>query len=88
MTLSETKEKLATLGYVGEPTPEILKMWGWKPSDPLAGVQIDGPVVSETQLRDHLALLHEEAQAARVPAKILEGIVKFGKTALKLGLTI
>jgi hypothetical protein len=88
MTLLETKAKLASLGYVGEPTPEILKQWGWEPSDPLAGVVIEGPTVSESELRDHLSMLHEEAQAARVPAAILDGIVKFGKQALKLGLTI
>jgi hypothetical protein len=83
-TLEEIKKFLADEGYEGEPTPQILRLYGWEPADPLAGVDISGPAVSPAELKDHLALLAEEAKANNVPAKIMEGIAKFGGMALKL----
>lgn len=84
-TAQQVKEQLKASGYQGEPTPEILRQWGWTPADPLAGVPDAVPVKSRQELKDDLALLKEEAEAANVPAVIIDKILGLGARALTLG---
>lgn len=82
--LQEVKDELKAMGYVGEPTPEILEQHGWEPHDPLAGVILDAPARSPEQLRKDLALLHEEMVANAMPTQIIEKVLQFGGMAFKL----
>jgi len=82
-TLEEAKAELRKLGVPEEDwTPEVLQRFKWTPSDPLRGVVIDGPAKTETQLKDDLALLKAEAEAANVPSRIVNMILKFGAHAI------
>lgn len=86
-TLEQAKADLAAAGYVGEPTPEILRQYGWEPSDDtkaVLAVELNAPARSPDQVKDDLALLYEEAKQNQVPAQILDKIAKFGKTAIGL----
>jgi hypothetical protein len=83
MILEEIKAALKAKGYEAEPTPEILRQWGWEPSDPLKGVEIGAPVRNADQMRDDFALLLDEAKANNVSAQIRNGIVKLAGIALK-----
>ena len=57
LSLEHVKARLLELGYQGEPTPEILRQYGWVPDDPLASVDLSGPIRTKEQLMDDLALL-------------------------------
>ena len=83
MTLEEVKRVLTASGYQGEPTIDVLKQWGWTPTDPLEGLTIDTAQTPE-QLKDNLALLKEEAKANNVPQKIIDGFLKVAGVGLKL----
>ncbi|MBE7462269.1 MAG: hypothetical protein HS116_02135 [Planctomycetes bacterium] len=82
-TAAEVKAELIAKGYQGEPTPEVLKQHGWEPGDPLAGVVIEGPARTPEQLRDDLALLHEEMVSNAMPAQIINQVLRFAGLALK-----
>jgi hypothetical protein len=84
MTAEMARARLILAGYQGEPTPEVLRQWGWTPIDPLAGFDPATPARTPQQLQDDFALLVEEAKANAVPAKILDAIAKFGAFAFKL----
>lgn len=83
MTIDEIKAALKARGYEGEPTPEILRQYGWQPSDPLKDIEIGAPVRTPEQMRDDFALLLDEAKANNVPAQIFDGIKKLAGIALK-----
>jgi len=86
-TLAEAKAELAAAGYIGEPTPEILRQYGWEPSDDtkaVLAVELNAPARSPDQVKDDIALLYEEAKKNQVPAQILGMIAKVGGAALKL----
>jgi hypothetical protein len=83
MTLEEAKSKLIAAGYQGEPTVAALRQAGWTPVDPLEGVTLSGPALSEADLKDHLAKLVEEARDNNTSAQIIQAIVTFGSLAMK-----
>jgi len=74
MTYAEAVAKIKAEGFEGEPTPEVVKQYGWEPGDPLADVEIEGPAVTREELNSHLAALQEEAKSNSVPMKVLKGI--------------
>ncbi len=81
--LEHVKARLIELGYQGEMTPEILRQYGWTPDDPLADVDLSGPVRTREQLLDDLALLKAEMAANSVPQQIINGVLKVAGTILK-----
>ncbi len=83
-TAQEAKADLLAAGYKGEPTPEVLRQWGWSPKNPLEGVSLDEPPRTREQMLDDLALLQEEAEAAQIPGRILEMLTRFGARAVRL----
>ena len=74
MTAVEARNQAIADGYVGEPTPEILRLYGWTPDDPLADVVLTGAVRSPEQLRDDLALLLEEGKQYNIPAQVWDKV--------------
>jgi len=74
MTYAETVAKIKAAGYQGEPTPEVVKQFGWTPGNPLEDVELEGPAVTREELNMHLSALQEEAKANSVPMKVLAGI--------------
>lgn len=82
-TVAEVRAAVIAAGYEGEPTPEILRQFGWAPADPLKDVEIAAPVRTPEQMRDDAALLVQEAQENNVATNIVNGIMKFAGIAIK-----
>jgi hypothetical protein len=82
-SIEHVKARLIELGYQGEPTPEILRQCGWIPDDPLANVDLSGPIRTKEQLLDDLALLKAEMEANSTPQQIIDGVLKVAGTVLK-----
>jgi len=81
-TLEQAQARLRELGVPEEDwTPEVLKRFQWAPSDPLKDVVVENAKTAQ-ELKDDLALLKEEAEAANVPAKIISKIIQFGAHAI------
>lgn len=86
-TLEQARQELIAAGYQGEPTPAILRQYGWEPSDDCQralALQMDPPAQTSEQVKDDVALLYDEAKRNNVPAQILNGIAKVGGIALGL----
>lgn len=86
-TLEQARAEVLAAGYQGEPTPAILRQYGWEPSDTCRqalDVAMLAPIETDAQVRDNIALLYEEAKRNNVPAQILNGIAQVGGIALKL----
>lgn len=86
-TLEQARQELIAAGYQGEPTPAILRQYGWEPSDDCKkalAVQMDAPAQTSEQVNDDIALLYDEAKRNNVPAQILSGIAKVGGIAIGL----
>lgn len=82
-TAEQARAEAIASGYQGEPTPEVLRQFGWEPQDPLMGVEIGAPARTAEQMRDDFALLAEEAKANNVPAMIFDKIKALAGVALK-----
>jgi hypothetical protein len=82
-TVAEVRAAVVTAGYEGEPTPEILRQFGWEPADPLEHVEIVAPVRTVDQMRDDAALLVQEAKENNVATNVINGIMKFAGIAIK-----
>ena len=83
MTLDAVRKRLIEAGYQGEPTPAVLKQYGWEPADPLANVDLSGPLKTKDQLLDDLALLKAEMEANSTPQAIIDGVLKVAGSVLK-----
>ena len=86
-TLEEARLELIGAGYIGDPSPEVLRQYGWEPSDDAKNalaVEVTAPARSPEQVKDDIHLLYEEAKRNNVPSQILGMIGKVGGSALKL----
>jgi hypothetical protein len=63
-------------------TPEVLKVYGWEPQDPTAGMVYDA-VQTPEQVKGDLALLAEEAKANAWPTMLVKALQRVGAVALK-----
>lgn len=86
-TAEEARAAAVAAGYQGEPTPEVLRQFGWTPSDDaqaVLAVVLKDPARTPEQVRDDIALLHEEGKANNVPAMFLNMTMKVLGSAVKL----
>lgn len=86
-TADQARAAALAAGYEGEPTPEVLRQFGWTPSDDAEAVLatvMKEPARSPEQVRDDIALLHEEGKANNIPAVFMDKAMKVLGAAVKL----
>lgn len=86
MTLEEARQKAIAAGITVESdlTPQVLKQFGWTPSDPFAGITLQPTIVTEADAKDHLALLIEDGKNKGIDPSYIAMVVGFGKMLIPL----
>lgn len=86
-TFAKAKADAIAAGFVGEPTPEVLMQFGWKPGNDIQHalfVEMAAPARTPEQVQQDAQLLIEEAKANNVPAKVMNMMTKVLGAAIKL----
>lgn len=78
-TAEEARKAALDAGFVGEPTTEVLRQFGWRPSDDAQNIlnaELNAPFRTREQVRDDIALLIEEAKKNNMPTQIFGMMTK------------
>lgn len=86
-SLEDAKRDAIADGYNGDPTPEVLRLYGWEPSDRaehVLALALEQPARTKQQVQDDCKLLIEEAEANQIAPQVMNIIMKVVGSAAKL----